>query len=185
MHYLSNFHDLLSNIYRDVTWFALYLCLSDRQLLYWSVWWASSVSATSRPWQRTSASPLNLGFFLRRSLNYFCTVFMWDYAHVIVIFFVPCLQRLDTLMIIWSLKLCVWFIEIYFWLVIHCFTKGLITFGVSGIQIFQVQWLGSDQELCTEPIPFLNRGTWILASHWTAKINRTSYWRQTSFNRQM
>lgn len=182
MHYLSNFHDLLSNIYRDVTWFALYLCLSDRQLLYWSVWWASSVSATSRPWQRTSASPFKLVFFfLRRSLNYFARFSLRLCSHDFYIF-CTMFAKVGYLS---DLSSWVWYIEIDFWLVIHCFTKGLITFGVSGIQIFQVQWLGSYQELCTEPIPFLNRTTWILASHWTAKIIRTSYWPQTSFNRRM
>ncbi len=81
----------------------------------------------------------------------------------------------------WFLKLCVWFIEIDFWVVVHYFTKGLITFGVSDIQIFQVQWLGSDQEFCTEALgaqwnQFRFRRTWILASHRAAKIIRTSYW---------
>lgn len=68
---------------------------------------------------------LNLRFFWGGHWNFHA--FLWDYAHMIFILFVPCLQRLDTSMIIWSLKLCV----IYWDWFLTCdplfHKKGLIT----------------------------------------------------------
>lgn len=113
MHYLSNFHDLLSNIYRDVTCFALYLCLP--------IWQAAALLKRLVSFERVSnlealttdlSIPWENWAFFWGGHWIICHGFCWDYAHMIFIFFVY-LQRLDTLMIIWSLKLGVIYWDLF------------------------------------------------------------------------